>query len=215
MGTVIDFTQAKIRSAVGEQREKRSYNTRPWEVQKSTRRSKGVVHQKNLQKANCLLWERGFPKNMNKNFPWNYMQSLHWHKWMSEWIKRIVSASEMGCELSQEFQGSWMKQDMTGYGRHQWLAGSAGYSSWPCILCKVTFTPRPKVERVNNSHEPTETDSGRLMLTGGIPIGPGMRSLQASWRLFWCGSPDTQRLQPETGLTVLVTWSIGFFGFTK
>ncbi|CAF3505835.1 unnamed protein product [Fusarium graminearum] len=94
----------------------------------------------------------------------------------------------MGCELSQEFQGSWMKQDMTGYG-----------------LCKVTFTPRPKVERVNNSHEPTETDSGRLMLTGGIPIGPGMRSLQASWRLFWCGSPDTQRLQPETGLMVLVT----------
>uniref|UniRef100_A0A098DRM6 Uncharacterized protein n=1 Tax=Gibberella zeae (strain ATCC MYA-4620 / CBS 123657 / FGSC 9075 / NRRL 31084 / PH-1) TaxID=229533 RepID=A0A098DRM6_GIBZE len=44
-----------------------------------------------------------------------------------------------------------------------------------------------------------------MMLTGGIPIGPGMRSLQASWRLFWCGSPDTQRLQPETGLMVLVT----------
>lgn len=86
----------------------------------------------------------------------------------------------------------------------------------PCQAClrllgfqklRVAFT-----HKVNDG-EPTETDSGRLMLTGRVPIGPGMRSLQAS-RLFWCGSPDIDPNQNASSCRArdLINWLLIFEG---
>jgi hypothetical protein len=97
--------------------------------------------------------------------------------------------------------------DMTQDGRHQ-------------LLCGLWFSGKKRQHQQEekkaegcSKHEPTESDGGRLMLTGRIPIGPGDEKLQALGPLCVCvaaGRPNQARHCRPCRARDLINWLLAF-----